>query len=94
MTLRVTASGDRIRFEVHAVPRASRAAVGGERDGALVVRVTAAPAEGAANAAVVRAVAAALRVAPGEVRLERGERGRRKLLSVPAGARDRLAALK
>lgn len=94
MTARVTASGDRIRFEVHVVPRASRAAVGGERDGALIVRVTAPPAEGAANAAVVRAVASALRLPAGEVVLERGARGRRKLLSVPAAARERLAALK
>ena len=85
---------DRIRFEVHVIPRASRAAVGGTREGALLVRVTAPPVEGAANEAVVRAVAAALRLAPTDVAIERGDRGRRKLLSVPAAARERVAALK
>lgn len=59
-----------------------------------MVRVTAPPVEGAANEAVVRAVAGALRLAPSAVAIERGDRGRRKLLSVPAGARERLEALK
>lgn len=64
------------------------------RDGAVLVRVTAPPVEGAANEAVVRAVARALGLAPGEVAIERGGRGRRKLLSAPAAARERIAALK
>jgi hypothetical protein len=75
------------------MPRAARTAVGGDRDGALVVRVTAPPVEGAANDAVIRAVARALGVAPGAVAIERGDRGRRKLLSAPAGAREALEAL-
>ncbi|MBI2325641.1 MAG: DUF167 domain-containing protein [Chloroflexi bacterium] len=85
---------DRIRFEVHVIPRAARAAVGPVREGALVVRVTAPPVEGAANEAVVHALATALRLAPSDVAIERGGRGRRKLLSVPAAARERLTALK
>jgi uncharacterized protein YggU (UPF0235/DUF167 family) len=56
--------------------------------------VTAPPVEGAANEAVVRAVAAVLRLAPTDIAIERGDRGRRKLLSVPAAARERVAALK
>ncbi|HET8567704.1 MAG TPA: DUF167 domain-containing protein [Candidatus Limnocylindria bacterium] len=83
----------RALVEIHVVPRAGRTAVGGSRDGALVVRVAAAPAEGAANAAVVEALARALGVAPSDVRIERGARGRRKLVSVPEGASGRLAAL-
>lgn len=74
-------------------PRSSRTAVGGVHDGALVVRVTAAPAEGAANAAVVTALAAALGVARSEVLLEAGARGRSKLVSVPATARAALKRL-
>lgn len=75
------------------IPRAGRTAVGGSRDGALLVRVTAPPVEGAANEAVRRAVAAALGVAPTEVRIERGARGRRKVASAPAAAETRLVAL-
>lgn len=58
------------------------------------MRVTAPPVEGAANEAVVRAVAATLGLAPRDVAIERGGRGRRKLLSVPAAARERVSALK
>lgn len=75
------------------MPRASRPGVGGSRDGALLVRVSAAPVEGAANEAVVRAVAAALGLAPSQVLLERGQRGRRKVLSVASVHRERISAL-
>lgn len=51
-------------------------------DGVLAVRVTAPPAEGRANAALERAVARALRIAPGRVRLVRGARSREKTLRV------------
>ena len=75
--------GDRLHVSVRVTPRASASAVGGERDGALVVRVTAAPAEGTANDAVVRLVAKALGIAPSAVRIERGGTSRTKVLSVP-----------
>lgn len=87
------ADAERIRFDVVVSPRASRTAVGGRREGALLVRVTAPPVEGEANEAVIAAVARALDVAPGSVRIERGGRGRRKILSAPASARARLDAL-
>lgn len=77
--------GDRVLVTVRVVPRASSNSVGGERDGALLVRVTAAPADGKANAAVIRLLAKALDVAPSEVRLVRGPLARTKVLSVPAG---------
>lgn len=82
-----------MRFRIHVTPRSSRTAVGGVRDGALVVRVTAPPVEGAANAAVVTALAAALGVTRSEVLLEAGARGRSKLVSVPATARAALERL-
>jgi hypothetical protein len=61
-------------------PRASRDAIAGVRDGALIVRVTAAPVEGAANDAVVRLLGRALGVAPSAIRLLRGASGREKVL--------------
>ena len=67
-------SGDRILFSVRVTPRASANAIGGEHDGAVLVRVTAAPADGAANDAVVRALAKALDLPRSEVRLVRGGR--------------------
>ena len=67
---------------VRVLPRASREGLGGEREGALVVRVSAPPVEGAANQAVTRLVARALGVAAGAVEVRRGTSGRDKLLHV------------
>ena len=78
-------SGDRVLVTVRVGPRASSNAVGGEREGALLVRVTAAPADGKANAAVLGLLAKALGVPPSQVQLVRGTTARTKVLSLPAG---------
>jgi uncharacterized protein (TIGR00251 family) len=92
--LALTRSGDRILFTVRVAPRAAAGLIAGERDGALVVRVAAPPAEGRANEAVVRIVARALDLPPSAVRLVRGTKARTKVLSVPAEAETRLAGLR
>lgn len=69
-------------LRVRVVPRASRDEVGGERAGALVVRLTAPPVEGAANVALARVLARRLRVAPSSVSLAHGASGRDKLLLI------------
>ena len=86
-------SGDRVLVTIRVTPRAAANAVGGERDGALLVRVTAAPADGKANAAVLRVVAAALDLPPSEVRLVRGATARMKVVSVPSGTEASLRRL-
>ena len=91
--LALTRSGDRILFTVRVAPRAAAGLIAGERDGALVIRVTAPPAEGRANDAVVRILAKALDLPTSEVRLVRGAKARTKMLSVPAGVEKRLAEL-
>jgi uncharacterized protein (TIGR00251 family) len=91
--LALTRSGDRILFTVRVAPRAAAGLIAGERDGTLVIRVTAPPAEGRANDAVVRILAKALDLPTSEVRLVRGAKARTKVLSVPAGAEKRLAGL-
>jgi len=69
-------------FQVHVKPRASRDAIEGEREGALVVRLTAPPVEGEANEALVRLLAARLHVPKSAVRILSGERGRMKRVAV------------
>jgi uncharacterized protein (TIGR00251 family) len=73
-------SGARIAVRVQ--PRARRDEIAGERDGALVVRVTAPPAEGRANDALCRLLAARLRIARGRVRVVRGAASRDKVVEV------------
>jgi uncharacterized protein (TIGR00251 family) len=69
-------------LRVRVTPRSKRDAIGGTRDGALVVRLTAPPVEGAANAALARLLAKALGVAPSAIELVRGVTGRDKLVHV------------
>ncbi len=91
--LPIRAEGERISFLVRVTPRASADSVGGERDGALLVRVTAPPVENAANDATVALLAKALGLPRSAVRLERGAAARGKRISVPASAREVLDAL-
>jgi uncharacterized protein len=85
-----------LTLRVHVKPRSSRDGVDGVREGALVVRLTAPPAEGQANAALIRVLGRALDVAPSAVRILRGASGRDKLVAVAgvslSGARARLEA--
>jgi len=87
-------SGNGLTLRVRVQPRASKDALGGEREGALVVRLTAPPVEGAANEALARFLGRTLGVAPSAVRVVSGASGRNKVVSVAgldaATARERL----
>jgi uncharacterized protein (TIGR00251 family) len=70
------------RLEVRVQPRARRDEIAGERDGRLLLRVTAPPVDGKANAAVRRLLARRLGVPPGRVAVVRGESARDKLIEI------------
>ncbi len=79
-------------IEVRVIPRARRNEVGGERDGRLVVRTTAAPVDGRANASVCELVAEHLGVPTRSVEIVSGHHSRNKVLRVArAGGSDRTA---
>ena len=63
-------------------PRSSRTAVGGSHDDLLVVRVREPATDGRANRAVVDAIATAMRVAKGSVRVHSGMSSRYKVVEV------------
>jgi uncharacterized protein len=63
-------------------PRARRDEVVGEREGAVVIRVTAPPVDGRANEALCRLVAKKAGVAPSRVTVIRGHAARDKTLEV------------
>ena len=83
----------RAHFGVRLIPRASRNAVAGVREGVLHIRVTAAPVDGAANRALAELLSKSLRVGVTTVRIESGGTSSRKRLSVPGAALQRLRAL-
>jgi hypothetical protein len=89
--LAVRPDGERVSFAVRVTPRAAANALAGERDGALLVRVTAPPVEGRANDAVVALLAKALDLPQRAVRVEQGAASRTKRVSVP---RDAVPALR
>ena len=84
-------------LRVRVQPRSSRDAVSGVREGALVVRLTALPVEGAANDALCRFLGRTLGVPPSAVTLVQGVTGRNKRVAVAgldaAQARSRLEAV-
>jgi uncharacterized protein YggU (UPF0235/DUF167 family) len=75
---------------VRVQPRASRAGLAGERDGALVVRLTASPVEGEANAALLRFLGRLLDVPPSSIKIVRGASARDKLLHVEGATAETL----
>jgi uncharacterized protein (TIGR00251 family) len=88
--LAVRRDGERLVFTIRVTPRASANALVGERDGVLLVRVTAPPVEGKANDAVVALLAKALGTPRGAIQVVHGASARTKRISVP---RDTEAAL-
>jgi uncharacterized protein (TIGR00251 family) len=83
-----------VDLSVRLTPRGGRDAIDGVRDGVLLVRVSAPPVDGKANAALCRLVAKALRVAPSRVSVVRGQASRDKVVRVDgldaADAHERL----
>ena len=77
-------------LRVRVKPRASRDLLEGEREGALIVRLSAPPVEGEANVALARFLAGAVDVPPSSVKILRGARGREKLLLFQGLAGDEL----
>jgi hypothetical protein len=69
---------DRIGFHIHVTPRSKRERLGPLHADALRVAVAAPPVEGRANAACVKALAAALGVPRSAVEIDPGARSRRK----------------
>ena len=85
-----------VEIDVRLIPRSGRTELAGSRDGRLLVRVTAPPVEGAANAALIGLIADHFAVPRRAVRIVAGARSRQKRVAVEGitleAARSRLPA--
>ncbi|MBW3567906.1 MAG: DUF167 family protein [Proteobacteria bacterium] len=79
--------GDDVILDVYVQPRASRDAIVGIHDGALKIRITAAPVDGKANRYLQRFLAREFGVPAGSVSLLWGLTGRRKKFRIRKPAR-------
>jgi uncharacterized protein (TIGR00251 family) len=75
---------------LHIVPRARATAVAGSHGDAVKIRVAAPPVDGAANAELVRFLAARLNVAAARVTIVGGTSGRRKTVAVEGMGADEI----
>ena len=67
---------------VRVTPRAGRSAVAGVRDGILLVKLAAAPVDGAANDALVALLSEVLDIPKRSIRIKSGARSRTKVVEI------------
>ncbi len=78
---------------VRVVPRAAQSRVAGEHDGALRVRVTAPPVEGAANEELMRTLARAFKLPARAIEILSGQTAKLKRVRVYGAGRAQLENL-
>jgi len=83
---------DACEISVRLTPRASSNEVTGEREGTVLVRVTAPPVDGRANEALCRLIAKRAHVGTRSVTVVRGEGSREKVIRVQGIGADALRA--
>jgi uncharacterized protein (TIGR00251 family) len=71
-----------VDLEIRVIPRAGRSGFAGLRDGALLVKLAAAPVDGAANDELITLLANALRVPKRDITIVSGEHSRSKRVRV------------
>jgi hypothetical protein len=86
-----SSAGDPYDVAIRVIPRARKDEVGGERAGRLLVRTTAAPVDGSANAAVCALLADHFGVPKRGVEIVAGPRSRDKVVRVTSGTPERNA---
>lgn len=71
-----------VEFQIRVIPRASKTEIVGEMAGALKVRVTSPPVDGAANAELVKLFAKTLGVAKSNVEIVSGQTSKTKRIRI------------
>jgi uncharacterized protein (TIGR00251 family) len=71
-----------LTFEIQVTPRASHSEIADRQDGALKLKVTAQPVEGAANIACINLLAQALKLRKSQLEILAGAKSRKKVVLV------------
>jgi uncharacterized protein (TIGR00251 family) len=79
-------------LEIRVIPRAGRSGFAGLRDGALLVRLAAAPVDGAANDELIALLAKTLRIPKRDITIVSGERSRSKRIRIAGLDREQALA--
>lgn len=74
------------------IPRAGRSGFAGLRDGALLVKLAAAPVDGAANDELITLLAKTLRIPKRDITIVSGERSRTKRIRIAGIDREQALA--
>lgn len=86
----ITEANGGVTFAVRVAPRSSRNQIVGVEGGALKIKLTAPPVEGAANAALIEFVARWLGVRRSAVSIVSGDRARNKVVRVNGVTREQM----
>jgi uncharacterized protein (TIGR00251 family) len=81
-----------IDLDIRVIPRAGRSGFAGLRDGALLVKLAAAPVDGAANDELIALLAKALRMPKRDILIVSGERSRTKRVRIAGIDREQALA--
>jgi uncharacterized protein len=82
-----------LSFKVLVVPRASRSEIVGEHNGALRVRIAAAPVDGAANEELIHTLARAFKVPRRAVQITAGTAAKLKQVTIIGAAPETLTRI-
>lgn len=80
-------------LEIRVVPRAGRSEIAGLRSGALLIRLAAAPVDGAANDELIALLAKALHLPKRDITIVSGDRSRSKRVRIAGLGREQALTL-
>jgi uncharacterized protein (TIGR00251 family) len=81
-----------VDLDIRVIPRAGRSGFAGLRDGALLVKLAAAPVDGAANDELIALFARTLKIPKRDVTIVSGERSRSKRIRIAGLSREEALA--
>lgn len=83
---------DSVVIDVRVIPRAGRTGLAGLRDGAVLIRLAAAPVEGSANAELIECLAHLLDLPKRNITIVSGEKSRQKRVRITGMAAEAVHA--